>query len=802
MKRLLSLVIIFSALLFGENVQKHTTAKRFNGSPKIDGILDDIQWKGVPALNDFLQYSPNNGEQPKEKSEAWIGYDNKALYIAAKFYDSKPDEISRLISARDEIEMHITDLVSLVISPFDDNNNALSFVVSSTGVQLDRKCLPDGSIDVSWDAIWESATSITDDGWMVEIKIPYSALRFPVKDVQDWGFNIWRKSKRNDEWSTWSYVDNQTGEFFNHYGIINGIEKIKPPLRLSFMPYVSGYIEKNSKDVWGRSYNAGMDVKYGINESYTLDMILIPDFGQIQSDDQELNLSPYELRFNEKRQFFTEGTELFNKGGIFYSRRIGSTPAGFNDVANNLKINEKIEDNPTETKLINAVKLSGRSENGIGIGVFNAMTSTTEAEVLDTLTNSTRNIETQPFTNYNMFVIDKVLTKNSYISLINTNVARKEFMANVTATEFRIANAENSYAVNGTGAVSYRNVNSNTTTGYSVNLAAAKLSGQFKYRYSLAINSDKYDPNDMGYLRRNNEVINSVRFDYNIYKPFGNFLELRNYLTITNKRQYKPGKFADLSISYQISTTLKNRSYLEMHALWRPVEEHDFYEARVTGRELIRPKGFHNCFTYRTDMREQFSVFIHGGFFLSSGYVTDMNTFSIMASPTLKINNRASVNWDVYYGKQNNEIGFVENTGSEIIMGARDVNTVINTLSVDYMFNKDLSISLRGRHYWSAAKYENLFNLKDDGNLSGRTNVSRDELDQNSINYNAYTLDATIKWNFAPGSQLSVVWKNSIYTSNKNVDESYFKNFKDVMKAPQTNSLSLKMIYYVDFLSI
>ena len=412
-----------------------------------------------------------------------------SLYIGAKLYDSNFEKITQLISKRDDFDPDINDLISIVISLYLDQNNAVNFVVTSSGVQTDSKCTPEGTDD-DWNAVWESATSIDKDGWNMEMKIPYSALRFSTATIQDWGFNIGRHINKNNEWSNWNYANNQTGEFYNYYGILKGFSDIKPPVRLSFTPYVSSYAEKKPNENWGQSHNIGMDLKYGINESFTLDAILIPDFGQVQSDDEELNLSPYEIKYNEKRQFFTEGTELFGKGNIFYSRRIGSRPSGFYNVKHQLKENEKILDNPIETKLINAIKVSGRTKNGLGLGVFNAMTSQTEAEVKNQETDKTRKIETQGFTNFNLVVFDKLLAENSYFSVINTNVKREDFIANVTATEFKIADKKNNYAVNDTGAISFRDDNNKVDTGYAIGLVAGKLNGKFKYQYSLYIHSE------------------------------------------------------------------------------------------------------------------------------------------------------------------------------------------------------------------------------------------------------------------------------------------------------------------------
>ena len=231
----------------------------------------------------------------------------------------------------------------------------------------------------------------------------------------------------------------------------------------------------------GATYNGGLDLKYGINESFTLDATLVPDFGQVRSDDQVLNLSPYEVKFNENSPFFMEGTELFSKGGIFYSRRIGSKPNGYDNAYDQLDANEVVTSNPSESTLINATKISGRTQSGLGIGIFNAMTRNMHATIKDTLSEDIREVLTGPFTNYNMIVVDQSLKNNSYVSFVNTNVRRNAekddyyYTANVTATDFRIQDRSRQYSISGKAALSQKYYdNADTDLGHMLELRMGK----------------------------------------------------------------------------------------------------------------------------------------------------------------------------------------------------------------------------------------------------------------------------------------------------------------------------------------
>ena len=248
------------------------------------------------------------------------------------------------------------------------------FCCHTAGVQIDIKYSNDGESS-SWNAVWESATSIDEKGWVVEMKIPYSALRFPEVDKQLWGINFGREIRRKRERQWWNFIDPTVDGFLTQAGRLTGIENIKPPVRLFFFPYASSYVESNTASEGGEAYsfNAGMDLKYGLNDAFTLDMTLIPDFGQARFDNQVLNLSAFEVQFNENRQFFTEGLELFTKADLFYSRRVGGTPFNFFRVEDQLSATEEIRDNPAQSQLINATKISGRNKKGLGIGFFNAI---------------------------------------------------------------------------------------------------------------------------------------------------------------------------------------------------------------------------------------------------------------------------------------------------------------------------------------------------------------------------------------------------------------------------------------------
>lgn len=776
--------------------------KKVEQGPKIDGILDDDIWVNAPVAKDFIQYEPYNGHTPSLPTEVKILYDNNAIYFAAIMYDHSPDSIFKDLGVRDDYTSLNSDLFTVIISTFNDGVNASEFMVSASGIQSDVKH-NGNSEDKNWDAVWESVANITEEGWIVEMKIPYSALRFSKQDKQVWGVHFMRHIRRYREWSSWNFIDNQVQGKINQMGEMSGIENIKPPLRLSVTPYVSAYLEKNAEtDKWGNNFNAGMDLKWGINQSFTLDMILIPDFGQVQSDDEVLNLSPYEVRYSEKRQFFTEGTELFSKGNIFYSRRIGGKPKNAYNVYDHLDSNQVVTSNPLETNLINATKVSGRTRSGLGIGFFNAMTGAVDAEIKDTISEETEHYRTQGFTNYSMIVLDQTLKNNSFISLANTNVlhAEENYNANVTATEFRIMNKENSYQIAGSGAVSQHYTDS-TALGHKYNIEVAKTSGRFLFELKHIIESDTYDPNDMGYIQKNNEATWDAEFQYNIKQPFWRLLEWNNEISFYYTSLYKPREYSGFNINARIHATFKNHLSVGFFGLVRPFNRYDFFEPRVDGWKLELPKNYFFSGWISTDYSKKLAF----SFRLEAWQSLDDEQYGYEygIGPRFRMNDKWLLTYNFYLNNSLNTYGYVDNysdiTGNDVIvMGNRDRSTLVNMFNSSYIFSNKASLSFRMRHYWSRVEYTDFHQLLPNGKLT--PSIGYDTYGNSAdLNYNAFTIDMKYLWRFAPGSELSLVWKNAIYTNGNDIINNFVDNLDNTFAASQINSISLKILYYLDY---
>ena len=454
MKKIILLCLIFiCATTYSQKKSLKTVP--ISGNLIIDGNLDEPNWKTAFAANNFYMFAPDNGKliSQEKETDVKILYDNEAIYIGATLYDDEPNKILKEITQRDD--QGTSDNFGVFINGFNDGQQDFRFFCTASGTQMDCLATDLNGEDFSWDAIWTSKTRINDCGWVVEMKIPYAALRFSNNKIQTWGINFVRDIKRENSIYTWTNIDNKIGNIIQQAGILEGIENIKTPTRLFFMPYSSFYLNANGAQKTLGTFKGGMDIKYGINDAFTLDAILIPDFGQTKYDDKILNLGPFEQQFNENRAFFTEGTDLFNKGNLLYSRRIGASPSIYPTTASN----EEIIDNPSSVNLINALKVSGRTKNGLGIGFLNAVTEITTAKIRNNDNQSIRSEIVEPLTNYNVLVLDQRFRKNSSVSFVNTNVTRNGSFrdANVSALVWDLNTKKNTYNLSGDFKYSYVN---------------------------------------------------------------------------------------------------------------------------------------------------------------------------------------------------------------------------------------------------------------------------------------------------------------------------------------------------------
>ena len=734
---------------------------------KIDGKLNEKIWSNLPLAKNFVQINPNNGqkERDRQKTEVRICYNDQSIFFGVIMYDNAPDSILKELSKRDEENKNF-DAFNIFIDPFNNGQVEYNFSVTAAGVQIDRKFSKTG-IDKNWDAVWKSEVKITDFGWIAEIEIPFSQFRFSNEN-NEWGLNMSRSIRRYREDYSWNPINIKYNDYALQAGRLVNFENINSPIRLSFMPYASIYLDKYKTDV-NLPYNYGLDLKYGINKSFTLDMTLIPDFGQVSSDDMVLNLSPFEIKYDEKRQFFNEGIELFNKGqDMFYSRRL-------------------------QNDLINATKITGRTKRGIGIALLNAITNKNDEN---------------PLTNYNATILDKTFGNSSSISIMNTNMIKMndEKTANVSGVFTRVNNKDNSRVYIGELKLSQEYVNNKKTLGYSGKFAIGSSNGNFQYDLYTFFKDDKYNPNDFGFSYSNNEIINGLELRYKQFNKSEKLIDFATSIEAEYKTLFTDQNFVSFELESETKATLKNYTTLFFRCKISPYETIDYYEAR--SNNLLNPvkksKSLYFGSWISTDYRKKIALDISGGFSTTPLY--QGNIFRWRISPRYRISNNFSLKYVLSVRNQINDIGFVTNDTLgffidppivDIIFAKRNTRMITNVFSLNYIMNNKMNLSVKLRYHLDQVKNKEFKVLENDGYL-----YDSQYYGQHDINYTTWTSDIAFNWEFSAGSQLSLVWKNNIDNQNNYITNHWIDNVNNSFNLDQQNSISLKLIYFIDYLNL
>ncbi len=782
----------------------------------MDGILDEPIWQRAIPAEGFKQIEPIPGKDASFPTEVQLLYDNNAVYVGAKLFDPEAQKILKELSLRDRIAN--ADNFFVFFDTYKSGQNGFLFSVTASGVQKES-VVTNHNEDISWDAIWESHVKIEDWGWSIEIKIPYLSLRFPDKEIQDWNIQFYREIRRFREQVYWSEVDPAMDGWVQQSGKVEDIKNIKPPVRLSLVPYISGYINtsntnESSKAVIEPAYAAGLDLKYGINNAFTLDMTLIPDFGQVISDRQVLNLTPFEVFFEENRQFFTEGTEMFNRGDIFYSRRVGGAPVNFNNINAQLKEGERIISNPSTSQLYNAFKISGRDSRGTGLGVFNAIVGEEFAIIVDESGNE-RNVKTNPLTNFNAVVVDQNLKNNSFVSLMNTNVLRsgQDYDANVTGTYFNLRTKDQNYYVGGSGVLSQRIFTDKNDIGYNYSVNGGKISGKWTYEMGHGILSERYNPNDMGFLFNANEIYYSADAGYNIFKPKKEKLQLYRYRGFLNyNRLYSPNVFTNMGFGFNNFYLYKSRFAFGLNTYIEPVEVLDYFEPRTKdfSKFVAQPANVDIGGFISSDYRKPFALDLR----INQRWfnIQNRSNTQLTIGPRFRFNDKFTLFSSLQLRFIQQEPGFVNKNWvvnrpfqlqpNDVMVGVRDRIVADNSLTVSYIFNHLMGINMRVRHYWDKVQHS-AYGVLDKNGLPDV--LAYDGKDESGVsifdrNVNIFNVDLQYNWRFAPGSDIIFVWKNEIFNTDKNFERDYFGNLGGLFDSPQTNSISLRVLYFLDYM--
>ncbi len=579
------IIILTTAVIFGKSKRLGekvvVVAHKLTNQIKIDGILSE-NFYGTTPITGFTQKNPVEGSKPTQITDVWVGYDESAIYVGAKLFDSHPDSIIGLLSRRDD--SNESDWFGLFLDPYHDYRTGYQFGVNAAGSIIDGTLYNDSWNDNSWNGIWECAVHRDTYGWSVEMRIPYTQLRFNDTRKMVWGINFYRKIQRNNEEDYLIMVPKAESGFVSHFAQLINLNGIKPQQRFEMLPYLvskAQYLVHDSNDPFYKSkqyqQTIGMDLKFGIGSNLNLDATINPDFGQVEVDPASVNLSTFETYYEEKRPFFIEGNNIFSFGyggsnnnwsfnwsnpEIFYSRRIGRSP--------HVSLDDNIDyaDYPSESKILGAAKITGKIGNDWSLGGINAVTSRTFARIYQN--NSITNEQVEPLTNYSVVRAQKEFNSGRQgLGFMGTSVVRNLNTANVKAVTgdksfvygtdgWITLDDDNTYVLNGYISGSYIHgtkdyiaelqqepvryfqrpdaesfhLDSSRTSlsGYISRIALNKQKGNFYINSAVGIVSPGFECNDVGFQWRANTINGHMVLGYRWFEPDNIFRRKNIYL--------------------------------------------------------------------------------------------------------------------------------------------------------------------------------------------------------------------------------------------------------------------------------
>jgi len=808
MRKYLFLFLFFSISLNYSQDRKEIEVKRFQTPPVIDGKLNDLHWLNSNPAKNFERWMPNNGSKEKKGYEnlVYMGYDDNNIYIAGIL--KNPNTIPIELSQRDNIWDVNAETFFVSINTYDDNINYQGFQVTSAGTQGDMYTSVEMSpTDWDFDTVFESKVSINDNNWTLEMKIPFSALRFPSKNIQNWGINFGRKIVESGEVYTWNFVDQINSVYAESMGLVKGIEGVTPPIRLFFYPYAQTSVDFKNGNNPLNAYSAGMDLKYGINNSFTLDATLIPDFGQVAFDEKELNLSPFEQKFDENIAFFTEGSQLFKKadtggfrgGNFFYSRRIGD------DISLNLEEviddNEEIINYDTKAKLINSIKLTGTTDSGLSIGIINSITDKAYANIRNINSKEIIKKLIAPLTNYNVLSLSQTaLNEYSTFSFLNTNVNRGSDFINSNNSALVINLFDNKRKFNFNASVFQSNSKSfSETKGFRGGISLSELTGSLRFDIGWNGVDSNYYQNDLGYYNLRNDQRLWTRIKYMTFEPSKLFEKIEGYLWMSERSRFFPKILKSRGARIGIEVISLNLEQIKASFDYTSKYK-DFEETRKEDFFIYQPAEYELEFSYRSDTRKKlvYGSGIEHSYGVNEQFNEDSSETEIEFYSGYRLSNQFKVELGISNGISKNEIGYVFDENDDIYFGNRKVKFTENNISLNYNFDSYKSLSLKLRQFWSSALYkDDFFKLKSDGNRSV-SDKNTSDYDPNT-NFNLWNLDLSYDWEFAPGSKITFLYRNNIFNEDNLSGISYYKSTKELFEKPINHQLSLRINYFIDF---
>ncbi|MDR3141765.1 MAG: carbohydrate binding family 9 domain-containing protein [Tannerellaceae bacterium] len=835
---------------------KPLTASRIGAAPVIDGALRDECWENAGEWSGtFVQQQPDEGKPETEETRLKILYDDHNIYVAFRALDSGADKINRWPAPRDQIE---GDAVYIIFDSYADKRTGFAFALTAGGTRADFLCSNTDEDDYTWNAIWEGRASADDKGWYAEFRIPLSQLRYPDGEAQAWGFHAIRVIDRKMETSHLRLIPRNNKGFVFSFATLEGISGLPRSRRIELSPYASLKFQAYEREAgnpyatgreWG--YGAGVDGKIGLSSDFTLDFTINPDFGQVEADPSTINLTAFETWYEEKRPFFLEGKHIFNMPGesLFYSRRIGASPGWKPDGGEG-----RYSSVPQQTHIISAVKVSGKSRNGLSLGALNSITARESARVTDH--GAAYSLTAQPFASYsvarvqqdfregstivggmltsvNRFIRDAhlaFLPRNAYTGAVDfaQYVRNREYYAMGSLQYSHVEGAAEAITALQESAVHnyrredapYVSVDSSRTRmrGSAGTIVIGRGGGKkivSEHRFMWV--TPGFDPNDAGYLQS---------ADYKMLRGYVNYVEntprgvVRNFYAAPFYRflwDYG-GRNTFGQAGLEGSVTFTNK--------WR-FSVDGFYDMATVKNGMLRggpavrlnPR-WGTDFLFWSDDSKKVTLSGYHGTMLGRNRYGQFAWASAAFRPLPNIRLYARVNYDyLHTGLEYAAIRELPSGGKAYLMAAIRQHTPGVTLKMDYSITPDLSVQFYGNPFLSWGKYydfkrathtmdrayENRFRLLDDGVLTyhpadntysvKEANGEAYTFANPDFSFREFRFNLVARWEYRPNSTVYLVWTQGRSGTAPEYVSSLSQNAEELFRYSPANVFMLKLNY-------
>jgi hypothetical protein len=839
-----------SLVNYHASIKRVYYATRTAIKPKIDGRLDDECWHKVGTWDgNFIQQQPNQAQPPSQKTEIKILYDDTYLYMALKCYDDEPEKMRPVLGRRD---LNSGDMAGIAIDSYLDKQTAFEFNLTAAGQKVDLMHLGEYGWDFNWDAVWDGKTYVGDSAWYAEMRVPFSQLRYANKKEHVWGMHIWRWIDRLKEEDQWKLIPIDAPAMVYIFGELRGIKDIPYKRNFEVMPYAKGKYVSDAKNNFTSGF--GVDGKVGVTSDFTLDYTINPDFGQVEANPSVLNLTSYEVFYDEKRPFFLEGNSILEYGAasdlLFYSRRIGSAPGYTPSVDEDESLSM-----PDQTSIISALKLTGKNRSGLSLGVINSMTARENATIYSNGSNYQKTVE--PFTNYFIGRVKQDFNEGSTVlgGMVTSTVRNikdenlefmpdnsitggidfqhnwlnrkyfvdfKSFFSKVNGSEEAISRMQlNSRHLFQRPDADHLNFNPDKTSldGWGGEISGGKRSGKFRLTGTLDWRSPGVDLNDLGYLRQADYIGEEVNMIYRVNKP-NNFL-LSYYIDLSQEYRWSYG-------GEKINNVLQARTRVHLRNLWKIdlVGSRDFFEIdtrQLRGGPSLRIDGSTSGqFFVQTNSSK--NLFLGGGVYLSRNDddISKIDKYRFYIE--YLIGNRFSLSSDTEYllTTDNNQYVMQKTIHEkrEYIVGKIDRKIISTTIRAELFVTPELSFQYYGNPYATVGKYNDFRKVADSKstNIDKRftdlqiitdtendgENLLMDGLDfvrnltTNSpdFNFQEFRSNFVARWEYKTGSTIYFVWTNTRSRYESKYEPSVFNSFKGISDVKAQNAFMLKVSFW------